>query len=99
MWQIGWDDPRSTWSHCGSLKALDQRVVVSPSTAAEAGVVAFSTEDAVAGLPWDNRVEAAAAAWPGGANGAPVTRAVSMTKAATRAGRTRGRPGRRSTLG
>jgi hypothetical protein len=29
--------PRSTWSHCGSLKALDQRVVVLPSTAADAG--------------------------------------------------------------
>ena len=26
--------PRSTWSHCGSLKALDQRVPVLPSTAA-----------------------------------------------------------------
>ena len=41
--------PRSTCSHCGSLKALDQRVPVFPSTAAAAGVLAFSVEDAVAG--------------------------------------------------
>src|SRR5258708_25715377 len=49
--QIVWLDPRSTWSHCGSLKALDQRVPVLPSKAAEAGVPAFSIEDAVAGRP------------------------------------------------
>src|ERR1700704_2796480 len=48
-WQIDWLDPRSTCSHCGSLKALDQRVAVLPSTAAEAGVPAFSVDDAVAG--------------------------------------------------
>ena len=34
-WSIVAFAPRSTWSHCGSLKALDQRVPVSPSTAAE----------------------------------------------------------------
>ena len=43
--------PRSTWSHCGSLNALDQRVPALPSTAAEAGVPAFSVEEAVAGRP------------------------------------------------
>src|SRR5258708_11341999 len=48
-WQIVWLDPRSTCSHCGSLKALDQRVPVLPSKAAEAGVPAFSIDDAVAG--------------------------------------------------
>src|SRR5260370_41427056 len=50
--QIAWLDPRSTWSHCGSLKALDQRVPVLPSTAADAGNEAFSSDDAVAGRPW-----------------------------------------------
>ena len=44
--------PRSTWIHCGSLNALDQRVPVLPSTAAEAGVPAFSVDEAVAALPW-----------------------------------------------
>src|SRR5260370_1176913 len=48
--QICWLDPRSTWSHCGSLKALDQRVPVLPSTAFAAGNPAFSVEDAVAAL-------------------------------------------------
>ena len=43
--------PRSTWSHCGSLNALDQRVPVLPSTAAAAGVPAFSVEEAVPGCP------------------------------------------------
>src|SRR5258708_109915 len=46
--QICWLDPRSTWSHCGSLKALDQRVPVLPSTAFAAGNPAFSVEDAAA---------------------------------------------------
>src|SRR5216683_1231915 len=48
-WQIVWVEPRSTSSHCGSEKALDQRVPRFPSTAFEAGKVAFSSEDAVAG--------------------------------------------------
>jgi hypothetical protein len=43
--------PRSTCSHCGSLKALDHRVPVLPSVAAEAAVPAFSTDDAVVDLP------------------------------------------------
>src|SRR5450755_658726 len=49
-WQIDWVEPRSTSSHCGSENALDQRVPRLPSTAAEAGEPAFSSEDAVAGL-------------------------------------------------
>src|SRR5579859_934673 len=49
-WQTLCVEPKSTWSHCGSLKALDQRVPVFPSTARFAVVPAFSTEDAVAVL-------------------------------------------------
>src|SRR6266568_3023942 len=62
--QTDWLEPRSTWSHCGSLNALDQRVPVLPSVAADAGKVAFSVEDAVVGLPCDSRVAAACAAGP-----------------------------------
>jgi hypothetical protein len=47
-WQIVWVEPRSTSSHCGSEKALDHRVARLPSTAFEAGNVAFSSDDAVA---------------------------------------------------
>jgi len=43
-----WEEPRSTSSHCGSENALDQRVPVLPSTALEAGKLAFSVDDAVA---------------------------------------------------
>src|SRR5918999_1151212 len=50
--------PRSTWSHCGSLKALDQRVPGLPSTAAAAGVPAFSADEAVAGRFNDSSVAA-----------------------------------------
>src|SRR4051794_33135922 len=53
--------PRSTCSHCGSANALDQRVPVLPSTAALAGVPAFSVLDAVAVRPCDSRVSAACA--------------------------------------
>src|ERR1039457_6772240 len=49
-WQMDWVEPRSTSSHCGSEKALDQRVPRLPSTAFEAGEPAFSREDAVAVL-------------------------------------------------
>src|SRR6266481_4342031 len=48
--------PRSTCSHCGSENALDQRVPVFPSTAFDGGNEAFSTDDAVAGMPCDSRV-------------------------------------------
>src|SRR6266498_4470981 len=56
--QLSWtpqtvaEPPRSTCSHCGSLNALDQRVPVFPSTALDAGKVAFSMDEAVAVLPW-----------------------------------------------
>ena len=53
--------PRSTWIHCGSLNCDDQRVPVLPSTAAFAGVPAFSTEDAVTDFPWEIRESAACA--------------------------------------
>src|SRR5713101_8958453 len=49
-WVIEALEPRSTSSHCGSENALDQRVPVLPSTAAEAGKPAFSVEEAVAVL-------------------------------------------------
>src|SRR5487761_501607 len=48
--QIDWAEPRSTSSHCGSENALDQRVARLPSTAFDAGKVAFSSDDAVAVL-------------------------------------------------
>src|ERR1700722_2564009 len=54
-WVMVWVAPRSTCSHCGSLKALDQRVERFPSTAFEAGYPAC-TDEAVAGCPWDSRV-------------------------------------------
>src|SRR5581483_12364061 len=49
-WQIDWAEPRSTSSHCGSENALDQRVPRLPSVAADAGKLAFSSDDAVAVL-------------------------------------------------
>ena len=48
--------PRSTWSHCGSLGALDQRVVGSPSVAAAAGYIVLWMDEAVVGRPWESRV-------------------------------------------
>src|ERR1700690_515633 len=51
-WQTVWVVPRSTCSHWGSAKALDQRVVWLPSVALEAGQDAPWTEDAVVG--WCN---------------------------------------------
>src|SRR4051812_10495837 len=71
--------PRSTWSHCGSLNALDQRVPVLPSTAADAGKLPFSADEAVAGRPCDSNVAAAA--------GLPATnRPATSSKTATAAG-------------
>src|SRR5882762_3013593 len=49
-WVIECVAPRSTWIHCGSLDALDQRVAVLPSVAAAAVKPAWS-DDAVVGLP------------------------------------------------
>src|SRR6201985_3251007 len=45
-----WEEPRSTSSHCGSENAEDHLVPGLPSTAADAGKVAFSVEEAVAVL-------------------------------------------------
>src|SRR4051812_1082075 len=70
--------PRSTWSHCGSAAALDQRVPALPSTAAEAGVPAFSVDEAVAVLPCDRRVPAAWADRIGTNSSSEATSAVRM---------------------
>src|SRR5579862_7162472 len=51
-WQMGWVEPRSTSSHCGSENALDQRVVRLPSVAFDAGQAGPWMEDAVVG--WCN---------------------------------------------
>src|SRR3954454_2293173 len=53
--------PRSSWTHCGSLHALAQRVLVSPSSTALAGVPLFSSDDAVAGRSCE--IRASAAGW------------------------------------
>src|SRR3954447_23155387 len=53
--------PRSTRSHCGSLQALPQRLVVLPSTAAAAGAPPFSVDEASAGRPCESNVSAACA--------------------------------------
>jgi len=73
-WQIVWVEPRSTSSHYGSLKALDQRVPELPSTADDAGKVGFSSDEAVAGWFSARLVvpQAAAAAAAAVAGGAPV---------------------------
>src|SRR5260370_194516 len=55
-WVIVCVAPRSTSSHCGSLKALDHRVCRFPSTAFDGGYPGLSSDDAVAGWPWDSRV-------------------------------------------
>jgi hypothetical protein len=70
--------PRSTCSHCGSLNALDHRVPVLPSTAFDAGNVEFSSDDAVAGIPCDNNVDAALALLAG-----PTASARAAAKAST----------------
>src|SRR5579859_4459243 len=49
-WQTLIVEPKSTCSHCGSLHALDQRVLRLPSTARLAVVPAFSIDEAVAVL-------------------------------------------------
>src|SRR3981081_459321 len=48
-WVIECVAPRSTWSHCGSLNALDHRVAVLPSVAPAAEKPLW-TDDAVVGL-------------------------------------------------
>src|ERR1700727_1786971 len=52
---MGCAAPRSTSSHWGSLKSLDQRVPVFPSTAlAATQVEPGCTDDAVTRCPWDS---------------------------------------------
>src|SRR5215467_14689682 len=80
-WQTDCTEPRSTWSHCGSENALDQRVPVLPSTAFEAGKAELSSEDAVAGRFSATLVVAQLAAAAGTAPG--TTNAASTRSAAT----------------
>src|SRR6266536_4114827 len=55
--------PRSTRIHCGSTPSLlPQRVVVLPSKAFAGPSEELSTDEDVAGLPWERRVSLAAPA-------------------------------------
>src|SRR3954453_393688 len=54
-------EPRSTRLHWFAENWLDQRVPVLPSVAAEAGVPAHSSDEAVVGLPCETTTSAAAA--------------------------------------
>src|SRR5262245_2495595 len=83
--------PRSTCSHWGSLKALDQRVPVLPSVAFEAAEPAFSVEEAVVGLPWDSRAPWADAAVGAEATTSPVRTVVAAAANASSLVRRRGR--------
>src|SRR5580704_15006132 len=88
--------PRSTSSHCGSLNALDQRVPVLPSTAAEAGNDAFSTDEAVAVFPCEIRVAASALCAEPASNAAARAR-TAATVATRRSGTGRKRAAERMT--
>src|SRR5580704_643036 len=82
--------PRSTSSHCGSANALDHRVPVLPSTAAEAGNDALSTDDAVAVFPCEIRVAASALCAVPASNAAARARtATSVARRRSETGRTR----------
>src|SRR6266850_5863501 len=81
--------PRSSCSHCGSLNADDQRVDWSPSTAAEAGVLEVSTDDAVASEPSAILASAACAVRCGAKARTPATTA--STRSAPKPGRLRGK--------
>ena len=92
---MDWVRPRSTSSHCGSEKALDQRVPVLPSTALEAGKLAFSVEDAVAVLPCAMLVvpQVAAAAVgiaPGSTSPVQISDATASARGSRRRGEARG---------
>src|SRR5690242_2294676 len=92
---MDWLLPRSTSSHCGSEKALDQRVPVLPSTAFEAGKLALSVEDAVAVLPWAMLVVPqvaadAAGTWAGRTKPVRISGAAARARASRRRGGTRG---------
>ncbi len=94
-WQIDWLLPRSTSSHCGSEKALDQRVPVLPSTALEAGKLAFSVEEAVAVLPWAMLVVPqvaadAVGAWASGTSAVRISDAPASARVSRRRGGARG---------
>src|SRR6266568_6988513 len=80
------DEPRSTSSHCGSANALDHRVPVLPSVAADAGVPAFSVLEAVVVLFSAAFVVPQVAAFAMGAPAReiPETRAVAMRAAPAR---------------
>src|SRR6185503_17686598 len=86
------DEPRSTCSHCGSENWLDQRVVALPSTAADAGVPAFSTDEAVAGLPCDSRTVAALAPCAATTRYPASNAPTAATSTATKTGRRDMRP-------
>ena len=88
---MAWVAPRSTRSHCGSAKALDQRVPVLPSTAVDAGKVAFSSDEAVAGLPWATFAVPQAAAPAELAVSAVTSNPATRLSAATTAATTRRR--------
>src|ERR1700730_1118394 len=89
-WQTGWAVPRSTSSHWGSEKALDQRVVRLPSVALEAGQAGPCIDDAVVGWCSARFVvpQEAAAALPAlmvaADRSAPTTLSVAMTMPAAR---------------
>src|ERR1700722_1497785 len=89
-WQMDCVEPRSTSSHWGSEKALDQRVDRLPSVALEAGQLGPCIDDAVVG--WCNArfvvPHEAAAALPApivaADRSAAATLSVAMTMPATR---------------
>src|SRR5207302_8804491 len=92
---MDWEEPRSTSSHCGSEKALDQRVPVVPSSALEAGKLAFSVEDAVAVLPCAMLVVAQVAAdaagiVPGSTSPVRISDAAASARGSRRRVRARG---------
>src|SRR5580704_3867947 len=63
---MGWVEPRSTSSHCGSENALDQRVVRFPSVALDAGQLGPCIDDAVVGWCSAIFVVPHVAAWAAG---------------------------------
>src|ERR1700752_4850420 len=89
-WQTGWVEPRSTSSHWGSEKALDQRVDRLPSVALGAGQAGPWIADAVVGWCSARFVvpHEAAAAVPAlsvaADRSAAATLSVAMTMPATR---------------
>src|SRR5437660_5081039 len=95
MPQIARVEPRSTWIHWGSLNWLDQRVPVLPSKAAEAGKLAFSSDEAVAGWFSATFVVPQVAAWAGSGAATSAMPASNRVRRAATGGR---RPGPRRIL-